>query len=82
MEPAMAQFESKFKNKVNLVTINVDQDKTPEYKKYGYLAQKAAGIPYTVWIDPKRKILSEETGGLSVKQLTDKTNAAIKKAPK
>jgi hypothetical protein len=80
MEPAMAQFESKFKNKVNLVTINVDQDKTAEYKKYGYLAQKAAGIPYTVWIDSKRKILSEETGQMDVKQLSDRTTGAIKKA--
>lgn len=74
----MTQFESKFKNKVNLVSINVDQRKTPEYKKFAYLTDQAAGIPHTVWL-AKNKPVTAKTGKLTLQQLTQLTNAALKK---
>lgn len=60
MEPALAQFESKFKGKINYVFINVDQKKTPEWKKWGHLDKVTKGeIPYTFWIDSKGKVLEK-----------------------
>ena len=81
MEPAWIQFESAFKNKVNIVHINVDEKSSPEMKKYGQLLEKAGGgIPYTVWLGSKKQELDHQEGGMSAQQLTDRTNADIKKA--
>ena len=45
MEPAWTQFESFYKSKVNLVMINADEDKTPEFKKYKPLRGKGSRCP-------------------------------------
>lgn len=82
MEPAMTQFESKFKKRVNLASMNSDVTDTPEYKKYGrYLEQLSqGGIPLTVWLDSKGKVLDKALGGLSEKQLSERSEKAIKAA--
>ena len=82
MEPAMTQFESKYKSKVNLVSMNSDETDTPEYKKYGKLLEKLSqgGIPLTVWTDSKGKVLDQKLGGLSEKELSDRSLKAIKQA--
>lgn len=74
----MTQFESKFKHKVNVVSINVDQMKTPEYKKFAYLTDNASGIPHTVWV-VKNKAMQAKTGKLSLQKLNDITAALLKK---
>ena len=78
----MTQFESKFKSKVNLVSMNSDETDTPEYKKYGKLLEKLSqgGIPLTVWTDGKGKVLDQKLGGLSEKELIDRSQKAIKQA--
>ena len=82
MEPALTQFESSYKKKINLVSMNVDQDSSPEYKKYGhYLVDLSKGsIPLTVWSDARGKVLDQFLGGLSVKELAARTEKALKLA--
>lgn len=80
MEPAMAQFESKYKAKVNIVSINVDETETPEFKDFKKFADPSDSIPYTVWLDKSGKILDKFSGELSAKQLSEKTDSAGKKA--
>lgn len=77
----MTQFESQFKSKVNIVSINVDQTKTAEYKKFANLTDNAAGIPHTVWL-VKNKPVEAKTGKLTLQQLTEFTRAAWKKVPR
>lgn len=79
MEPAMAQFESKYKNKVNIVSINIDDEDTPEQKKYAKAATSEY-IPFTVWLDSKGKPIDEQVGSMTLLQLSQRTEAAIKKA--
>ena len=78
MEPAMAQFESKYKKTLNLVSINVDDKGTPEQKKYSKIGPDA--IPFTVWLDSKGKPIDQQVGLMTFDQLVERTEAAIKKA--
>ena len=80
MEPAWTQFESTYKGKVNLVMINVDEDKTAEFKKYMPLRGKDQMIPATYWVDSKGKVLQTKIGGMDAAQLGKETDAAAKKA--
>lgn len=78
----MTQFESKFKDKVNLANMNSDDTDTPEYKKYGHYLEELSqgGIPLTVWLDSKGKVLDKAVGKLSEKDLNDRSLKAIKAA--
>ena len=82
MEPALTQFESKYKTKVNMVSINVDDSKDPLYEKYVPMLKKLSqgGIPLTVWTDAKGKVLDQALGGLSEKELSDRSQKAISQA--
>ena len=80
MEPAVEQFEQAYKSKVNLVMINVDDRKSPEMQKYGEFVQKAGGIPYTVWLDAKGKVLGEKVGGMTAQELSSATDGYVKRA--
>lgn len=80
MEPAWTQFESTYKSKVNLVMINVDEDKTPEFKKYMKIRGKDQMIPATYWMDSHGKVLQSKIGGLEASQLATETESAVKKA--
>ncbi len=82
MEPAMTQFESKYKSKVNLVNINIDETTTPEFKKYGKLGDLSDSIPFTVWIDSNQKVLDKEAGGLSAADLAKRTDQCSAKLAK
>ena len=74
MEPAWTQFESTYKKKINLVMINTDETTTPEFKKYGKIQEKYDGIPLTLWIDAKGKVLKSNLGGMDAKQLSSETD--------
>lgn len=80
MEPAWTQFESAYKSKVNLVLINVDEDKTPEFKKYTPLRGKQQELPATLWVDSKGKVLKTQLNGMTAEQLGKETDALAKKA--
>jgi thiol:disulfide interchange protein len=82
MEPAMTQFESNSKKTLNLVSINVDQTDTPEYKKYAPLLEKLSqgSIPLTVWIDDKGKVLDQAVGAVTEKDLLARSQKATKLA--
>ncbi len=77
MAPEMAQFESKFQDKVNIVDIDLDKKDSPDYLKYAELVKRTNSIPFTVWIDKSGKILAEETGGMSADQLGSKTQGFL-----
>lgn len=79
MEPAWTQFESTYKSKVNLVMINVDEDKTLEFKKYMKIRGKDQMIPATYWVDNTGKILQSKVGGMSAAQLQAETKTAAEK---
>lgn len=74
MEPAWTQFESTYKKKINLVMINTDETTTSEFKKYGKIQQKFDGIPLTLWIDSKGKVLKSNVGAMDAKQLASETD--------
>ena len=74
----MAQFESTYKGKVNLVFINVDEAGTPEKMQYGGVG-KSTGIPLTVWVDTTGHELDEYTGILSPEELAKRTEDARNK---
>lgn len=78
----MTQFESNYKSKVNLVSINVDETTTPEFKKYGKLGDLSDSIPFTIWIDPNQKVLDKAVGGLSAADLVKRTDKCTAKLTK
>jgi hypothetical protein len=80
MEPAWTQFESAYKSKVNLVMINVDEDKSPEFKKYKPMRGKDQMLPATLWVDSKGKVLQTKIGGMDAAQLGAETDTVAKKA--
>lgn len=80
MEPAWTQFESTYKGKVNLVMINVDEDKTPEFKKYTPLRGKDQSLPATLWVNSKGKVVQTKLGGMTAEQLGKETDSAARKA--
>lgn len=80
MEPAWTQFESTYKEKLEIVTINVDERSTKEFASYGQLVQ--GGIPHTVWLTQQNKPLSAQTGGLSFDQLKAETEKALAATPR
>ncbi|MFN8609095.1 MAG: hypothetical protein U0931_16285 [Vulcanimicrobiota bacterium] len=80
MEPAWTQFESTYKSKVNLIMINVDEDKTAEFKKYMKIRGKDQMIPATYWVDAQGKVLQSKVGGMSATQLGAETDSAAKRA--
>jgi hypothetical protein len=82
MEPAMAQFESKYRSKINIVSINIDETETPEFKKYGKLGDLSESIPFTVWIDSNKKVLDREAAGLSFAELAKRTDRVSAKLGK
>lgn len=64
MEPALTQFESKYKSKINPVSVNVDETGSPEYGKYSELLKThSRTIPFSIWIDDKGKVLNSHAGG-------------------
>lgn len=79
MEPDWQTFQKDYKQKVNIVSINVDED-TPENKKYGELAKAFGGIPYTVWLDSNGKVLQKAEGLVGKDVLVRQTEAAVKAA--
>lgn len=80
MEPAWTQFESTYKSKVNLVMINVDEDNTPQYKRYTPLRGKDQSLPATLWVDSKGKVLHTKLGAMTAVELAQKTDSVAKKA--
>ena len=78
MEPDLTRFESSYKSKINLVNINVDETSSPEFQKYGTLMKRSPSIPFTLWIDSKGKVLSEERSVMSEGQLAETTQSALK----
>lgn len=80
MEPALTQFESKYKKKFNLVTINVDEKEKPETKRYHKLSKLSESIPFTVWLDSKGNVLDKYAGSLTEKQLASRSDEAALKA--
>ena len=77
MAPQMAQFESKFQDKVNIIDIDLDKKDSPDYKKYEDVLRRSNSIPFTVWMDKSGKILAEEAGGMSAEQLETKTKSFL-----
>ena len=78
MEPDLARFESKSKSKINLVSINVDENTSPEFQKYGALMKRSQSIPFTLWVDAQGKVLREERSVLSEGQLEETTQSVLK----
>ena len=78
MEPDMHAFEQKFKSKVNIVGIDVDDKKSPEMAKHGKLMELTEGIPFTVWLDSKGNVVDQAVGILTEKQLAERTEKAAK----
>lgn len=77
MAPQMAQFESKYQDKVNIIDIDLDKKDSPDYKKYEDVLKRSNSIPFTVWMDKSGKILGEEAGGMSAEQLESKTQSFL-----
>lgn len=67
MAPAWAQFESKYQDRMRIVTINVDQRETEEFKAHAKWMQRA--IPHTVWLSRKGALLQQQAGSMSLEQL-------------
>ena len=64
-----ARFESTYQKKAEIVYINVDQRSSPEFTKYARFAPR--GIPYTLWLDRKDKLLAERTGPVTAAEMTE-----------
>ena len=78
MEPALAQFESKYAKKVNFVSLDVDDSKNPINRKYSKLGGKEPSLPLTVWVNAKGKVLDTVQGQMSAGELGKHTDKLIK----
>jgi hypothetical protein len=75
MEPAWTQFESAYKDKLEIVYVNVDERSTKEFQAYSSLVSGA--IPHTVWVTQQNKELSAQTGGMTFDQLKAASDRAL-----
>lgn len=75
MEPAWTQFESTYQSKTYIVTINVDEKDTPEFKQYSGLL--GDGIPLTVWLNKEGKTVGSQLGSASYDTLKSETEKAL-----
>lgn len=78
MEPALAQFESKYAKKINFVSLDVDDTKNPLNQKYAKLGGKDPSLPLTLWINSKGKVLEKVYGQMSVQDLSSHTDKHLK----
>lgn len=78
MAPEMAQFESKFKDKIQIVDISLDKQNDPNLKKYEQLVRQISSIPYTVWLNKEGKPIDQTLGYATMAELEQKTNALLK----
>ncbi len=77
MGPAWTQFESTYKEKLEIVYINVDEKETAEYKKFESFCPP--GIPTTIWFKGGQKPVETKTGSLSVQELTSISEQTLAK---
>lgn len=75
MEPAWTQFESAYKDKLEMVYVNVDEKTTKEFQAYSSLV--AGAIPHTVWVTQQNKQLSAQTGAMTFDQLKAASDKAL-----
>lgn len=78
MAPEMAQFESKFKDKIQIVDISLDKQNDPNLKKHEQLVRQISSIPYTVWLNKEGKTIDQTLGYATMAELEQKTNALLK----
>lgn len=76
MAPAWAQFESKYKDRMRIVYVNVDQRDKPEFTENSQYMERA--IPHTVWLSSKGQVLEKQTGALTLEQLSQASDKALK----
>jgi hypothetical protein len=76
MAPAWAQFESTYKDRMRIVYVNVDQRDKPEFKENSQYMERA--IPHTVWLSSKGQVLEKQTGSLTLEQLSQASDKALK----
>ena len=76
MAPAWAQFETKYKDRMRIVYVNVDQRTAPEFTENAKYMERA--IPHTVWISTKGEVLEKQTGALTLEQLSEASDKALK----
>jgi hypothetical protein len=80
MEPALAQFESKYAKQINYSYIDADDGKSPEYRRHEALYKAEQGaLPLTLWLDPKGKLLKKDKTKLTADQLGSYTDQLLKK---
>lgn len=72
-------FAQKYRGKVQVVHVNVDQQNTPEYKLYGDKITAAGGLPLTMWLNRKGSLLRSDQRTLSSSELGDLTSKELKK---
>lgn len=76
MAPAWTQFESKYKDRMRIVYVNVDQRTLPEFTENSKYMERA--IPHTVWISTQGVVLEKQTGALTLEQLSQASDKALK----
>jgi thioredoxin-like negative regulator of GroEL len=75
MDPAWTQFESQYKDKLKLVYVNVDEKTTKEFTQYSKLLGQA--IPHTVWLNKQDQPVNEQTGAMSLSELSAASDKAL-----
>ena len=77
MEPALAQFESKYAKKINFVSVDLDDTKNPINLKYARFYGKDASPPLTLWVDAHGKVLDRAQARLSAAELAKRTDRLL-----
>lgn len=78
MEPAWTEFETAFRGRVNLVTINKDDKSSPEFKRYTG-NKDIHEIPVTFWLDESGKVLHVQRMGMKASELKTVTERFLKR---
>jgi hypothetical protein len=77
MKPDLLQFEGDYKNKINIVKVDVRNSNSAEFKEYSSLC-KSRYVPHLIIIDRSKKTLNQHTGAMTRENLIDFVKPYVK----
>jgi thioredoxin-related protein len=77
MKPDLLRFEGDYKNKINIVKVDVRNSNSAEYKEYMSI-MNSRSVPHLIIIDKNKKTLNQHTGSMTRETLVDFVKPYVK----
>jgi thiol-disulfide isomerase/thioredoxin len=63
------EFVRNYKGPAQLVYVDVDENESPAYRRFGKLWEKERHVPLVVWLDSKGQAVHQESGSTPTREL-------------